>query len=88
MEKDLEKRDVHVRLSTELIEIIRRDNHGVQVKLKSRHSHDTPVKADMSSLNEQTNKTIEEFDQMILTIFPDKAKTVLGKMYFRLSEIW
>ena len=78
-QKDLEKRGVKVRLSTELIEVIRRDKHGVQVKLKSRLSHDTPVKANMSSLDEHTDETIEEFDQMVLTILPDKAKTILGK---------
>ena len=30
-------------------------------------------------LDEQSNETIEEFDQMVLCILPDKAKTILGK---------
>ena len=47
-QEDLETRGVHIHLSTELSEVIRRDKHGVEIKLKSRQSHDTPVKADMS----------------------------------------
>ena len=33
----------------------------------------------MSGLNEQTDQTIEQFDQIVLTILPDKAKPILGK---------
>lgn len=48
-QKDLQRRGVHVRLSTELTEVIQRNKNGVQVKLKSREPHDNPTKATVTS---------------------------------------
>ncbi|CAF1191535.1 unnamed protein product [Rotaria sordida] len=40
---DFEHHGVHVRLSTELTEVIKQDKQDVQVKLKSRKAHYIPV---------------------------------------------
>ncbi|CAF0767442.1 unnamed protein product [Adineta steineri] len=74
--KNLEQRGIHIRLSTELTEVIQRNKHGVRVKLKSHQINETSrIKTSMTNFNEE----IEEFDEMILCILPDQAKKILGK---------
>ncbi|CAF4678446.1 unnamed protein product [Rotaria sp. Silwood1] len=76
---DLEHRGVHVRLSTELTEVIKRDKQGVQVKLKPRKTHNTPVDTAASSADEHTLETVEEFEELVLCVLPNQAKILLGK---------
>lgn len=75
--KDLVSRGVNVRLSTELVEVVRRGNSGVVVRLRSytpmpnRHmptnwNHDAPV-------NE------EVYDEIVMCCLADTAKRVLGQ---------
>ncbi|KAI0429071.1 FAD/NAD(P)-binding domain-containing protein [Xylaria sp. FL1042] len=75
--KDLVSRGVTVRLSTELTEIVRRDNRGVVVRLKPRTpvpGHHNPNDADLDApVNE------ESFDEIVLCCLADKAKEVLGR---------
>ncbi|CAF3650724.1 unnamed protein product [Rotaria sp. Silwood1] len=75
----LEHRGVHVRLSTELTEVIKRDKQGVQVKLKPRKTHNTPVDTAASSADEHTLETVEEFEELVLCVLPNQAKILLGK---------
>ncbi|CAF4375230.1 unnamed protein product, partial [Adineta steineri] len=73
---NLEKRGIHIRLSTELTEVIQRNKQGVRVKLKSHQINETSrIKTSITNFNEE----IEEFDEMILCILPDQAKKILGK---------
>ncbi|TRX92399.1 hypothetical protein FHL15_006785 [Xylaria flabelliformis] len=74
---DLISRGVSVRLSTELTEVVRRDKHGVVVRLKPR----TPVpdghNPNDADLYVPTSE--ETFDEIVLCCLADKAKEVLGR---------
>jgi len=75
--EDLISRGVTVRLSTELHEVVRRDEHGVVVLLRSRR----PV-ADGHNPNgadQDIPPKEEAFDELVLCTLADTAKTVLGK---------
>ncbi|KAI0517940.1 FAD dependent oxidoreductase [Xylaria bambusicola] len=75
--KDLVSKGVKVRLSTELTEIIQRDNHGVVVRVKPRTpvlDHHNPNDADLDAPVSQ-----ETYDEIVLCTLADKAKEVLGR---------
>ncbi|KAJ8125582.1 hypothetical protein O1611_g8056 [Lasiodiplodia mahajangana] len=74
--KDLISRGVSVRLSTELTEVVQRDNCGVVVRLKPRSpapAHHNGNDADLVASESQ-----ETFDEIVLCCLADKAKEVLG----------
>ncbi|KIW07789.1 hypothetical protein, variant [Verruconis gallopava] len=85
--KDLEKKGVHVRLSTELTEVIRRDAKGVVVKLIKRTSvndrHNTAsawaTEGSVSNQDGDAEEVAEEYDELVLCLLTDVAKRVLGK---------
>lgn len=74
---DLVSRGVTVRLSTELAEVVQRNEHGVIVKLKAR----TPA-ADGHNPNDGDRNAPapeETFDELVLCCLADTSKRVLGK---------
>ncbi|KAI1208118.1 FAD/NAD(P)-binding domain-containing protein [Annulohypoxylon truncatum] len=75
--EDLISRGVTVRLSTELVEIVRRDRSGVVVRLKARtpmHDGHNPTGGDPDA------STIEEMhDEIVMCCLADTARNVLGK---------
>lgn len=75
--KGLVSKGVTVRLSTELTEIVRRDDHGVVVRVKPRTpvpDHHNPNDADLDA-----PVTQESYDEIVLCCLADKAKEVLGR---------
>lgn len=75
--KDLLSRGVTVRLSTELTEVVSRDDHGVVVRLKPRTpapDHHNPNGADQNA-----PEVTEKFDELVLCCLADTSKRVLGK---------
>lgn len=75
--KSLVERGVNVKLSTELVEVVKRDKNGVVVILKTS----TPVKnGHKPDGGDQIASKIEEnYDELVLCCLTDKAKKVLGK---------
>lgn len=74
---DLISRGVEVRLSTELTEVVKRDRHGVVVKIKGRTpapDHHNPAGGDLNASESQ-----ETYDELVLCCLADTAKKVLGK---------
>ncbi|KAI2464784.1 FAD/NAD(P)-binding domain-containing protein [Annulohypoxylon bovei var. microspora] len=75
--RDLISRGVTVRLSTELVEIVRRDENGVVVKLKPRtptHDGHNPTGGDPGAAS------IEEVhDEIVMCCLADTAKKALGR---------
>ncbi|KAL1701345.1 hypothetical protein EV121DRAFT_263143 [Schizophyllum commune] len=61
--KDLERRGITVRLSTELLEVVERDNKHVRVKMRGADKRETD----------------EEYDELVLCVLADTAKRILGK---------
>lgn len=81
--KDLVKRGVQVRLSTELTQIIKRDNTGVVVSMIRR----TPVKDQHNPVSAwvaedgsdpHANEFEEEYDELVLCALADTAKRLLS----------
>jgi hypothetical protein len=73
----LEKRGVHIRLSTEVDEVVRRDARGVAVMIRPRRAkpdHHNPVGGD-TDLPAQ----LEEYDEIVLCCLADTSKRLLGK---------
>ncbi|KAI5865978.1 FAD/NAD(P)-binding domain-containing protein [Durotheca rogersii] len=74
---DLERRGVSIRLSTELIEIVRRNKHGVVVRLQTG----TVVPDGRSQSGGDPDSPISEevYDEIVLCCLADAAKKVLGR---------
>lgn len=75
--KNLVERGVNVKLSTELVEVTKRDKNGVVVILKTS----TPVKNGHKPDGEDqiASKIEENYDELVLCCLTDTAKKVLGK---------
>ncbi|KAI1480508.1 FAD/NAD(P)-binding domain-containing protein, partial [Daldinia eschscholtzii] len=75
--KDLISRGVIVRLSTELTEVVQRNDRGVVVRLKAR----TPVPDKHNPTGGDPNAPVTEevFDEMVMCCLADTAKKVLGR---------
>lgn len=84
--KNLVKKGVNVRLSTEVTRITRRDKTGVTVKIIGRtpakDSHNTdsawvPDSIDNSNADADKVETTEEYDEIVLCVLTDTAKRLL-----------
>ena len=84
--KNLVKKGVTVRLSTEVTRITRRDKTGVTVKIIGRtpakDSHNTdsawvPDSIDNSNADADKVETTEEYDEIVLCVLTDTAKRLL-----------
>lgn len=84
--KNLVKKGVNVRLSTEVTRIMRRDKTGVTVKIIGRtpakDSHNTdsawvPDSIDNSNADADKVETTEEYDEIVLCVLTDTAKRLL-----------
>jgi predicted NAD/FAD-binding protein len=76
--KDLISRGVTVRLSTELVSVLKRDKTGVLVSFKNR----TPAPDGHNSADGDPNASApyeEHFDEIVLCVQSDTAKRVLSK---------
>lgn len=85
--KNLVKRGVNVRLSTEVTGVIRRDKKGVAVKIIKR----TPVEdghnpnsawavedGTRSKIDANAKEVVEEYDEIVLCVLTDTAKRLLA----------
>ncbi|KAL1385419.1 hypothetical protein HDK64DRAFT_238043 [Phyllosticta capitalensis] len=85
--KSLEARGVTVRLSTELVEVVKRDKKGVQVRLMKRtpaedgHNPSSAEAPEDPTSNADANapKEEEEFDEIVICTLADTTKRLLGK---------
>ncbi|KAM0715511.1 hypothetical protein Q7P37_009009 [Cladosporium fusiforme] len=84
--KNLVKKGVKVRLSTEVTRIIRRDKNGVTVKIigrtpaKDGHNQDSawvPDNVEGSNADADKVETTEEYDEIVLCVLTDTAKRLL-----------
>jgi predicted NAD/FAD-binding protein len=84
--KNLVKKGVKVRLSTEVTRITRRDKTGVTVKIigrtpaKDNHNTDSawvPDSVDNSNADADKVETTEEYDEIVLCVLTDTAKRLL-----------
>jgi len=84
--KNLVKKGVKVRLSTEVTRITRRDKNGVTVKIigrtpaKDNHNTDSawvPDSVDNSNADADKVETTEEYDEIVLCVLTDTAKRLL-----------
>lgn len=84
--KNLVKKGVTVRLSTEVTRITRRDKTGVTVKIigrtpaKDNHNTDSawvPNSIDNSNADADKVETTEEYDEIVLCVLTDTAKRLL-----------
>jgi predicted NAD/FAD-binding protein len=84
--KNLVKKGVKVRLSTEVTRITRRDKNGVTVKIigrtpaKDHHNTDSawvPDSVDNSNADADKTETTEEYDEIVLCVLTDTAKRLL-----------
>ncbi|KAM0711639.1 hypothetical protein Q7P35_001006 [Cladosporium inversicolor] len=84
--KNLVKKGVNVRLSTEVTRITRRDKTGVTVKIigrtpaKDNHNTDSawvPGSVDNSNADADKVETTEEYDEIVLCVLTDTAKRLL-----------
>lgn len=80
--RNLIKRGVAIRLSTEVTRVIRRDKHGVAVNLINRTpAPDSPawIPSDLtgSKANTAAKETTEEYDEIVLCVLTDTAKLLL-----------
>ena len=84
--KNLVKKGVTVRLSTEVTRVTRRDKTGVTVKIIGRtpakDSHNTdsawvPDSIDNSNADADKVETTEEYDEIVLCVLTDTAKRLL-----------
>jgi predicted NAD/FAD-binding protein len=84
--KNLVKKGVKVRLSTEVTRITRRDKNGVTVKIigrtpaKDHHNTDSawvPDSVDNSNADADKIETTEEYDEIVLCVLTDTAKRLL-----------
>jgi predicted NAD/FAD-binding protein len=84
--KNLVKKGVKVRLSTEVTRITRRDKNGVTVKIigrtpaKDHHNTDSawvPDSVDNSNADAEKVETTEEYDEIVLCVLTDTAKRLL-----------
>lgn len=84
--KNLVKKGVKVRLSTEVTRITRRDKTGVTVKIigrtpaKDNHNTDSawvPDSVDNSNEDADKVETTEEYDEIVLCVLTDTAKRLL-----------
>lgn len=84
--KNLVKKGVNVRLSTEVTRVTRRDKHGVQVKIigrtpaKDGHNQDSawvPGTVEGSNADADKVETTEEYDEIVLCVLTDTAKRLL-----------
>lgn len=84
--KNLIKKGVKVRLSTEVTRITRRDKTGVTVKIIGRtpakYNHNTdsawvPDSVDNSNEDADKVETTEEYDEIVLCVLTDTAKRLL-----------
>lgn len=84
--KNLVKKGVTVRLSTEVTRITRRDKNGVTVKIigrtpaKDHHNTDSawvPDSVDNSNADADKVETTEEYDEIVLCVLTDTAKRLL-----------
>ncbi|GAB7330103.1 hypothetical protein MBLNU13_g01786t1 [Cladosporium sp. NU13] len=84
--KNLAKKGVTVRLSTEVTRITRRDKTGVTVKIigrtpaKDNHNTDSawvPDSVDNSNADADKVETTEEYDEIVLCVLTDTAKRLL-----------
>jgi hypothetical protein len=86
-QKDLEKKGVKVRLSTELTQVVRRDKKGVVVKTIKRTSSkdlhnptsEWASEDPTSNADADAEETTEEYDELVLCVLADTAKRILGK---------
>ncbi|GAA5888755.1 hypothetical protein JCM6882_002838 [Rhodosporidiobolus microsporus] len=73
----LEARGVKVRLNTEVTSVVERSSKGVKVTTRGRRpqpDHHNPNCAD-----EDLPEQLEEYDELVLCVLADTAKTLLGK---------
>jgi len=84
--KNLIKRGVTVRLSTEVTRVVRRDKNGVVVKIISRtpakdghnaNSAWVPDDVEGSKADADAQETTEEYDEIVLCVLTDTAKRLL-----------
>lgn len=84
--KNLVKKGVKVRLSTEVTRVTRRDKTGVTVKIigrtpaKDNHNTDSawvPDSVDNSNEDADKVETTEEYDEIVLCVLTDTAKRLL-----------
>jgi len=93
--KNLIKKGVTVRLSTEVTRITRRDKTGVTVKIigrtpaKDHHNTDSawvPDSVDNSNADADKVETTEEYDEIVLCVLTDTAKRLLKPTITRLES--
>ena len=84
--KNLIKKGVNIRLSTEVTRVTRRDKNGVQVKIigrtpaKDGHTQDSawvPGTVEGSNADADKVETTEEYDEIVLCVLTDTAKRLL-----------
>jgi len=84
--KNLVKRGVNIRLSTEVTRITKRDKNGVTVKIIGRtpasdnHNQDSawvPDTVEGSNADADKVETTEEYDEVVLCVLTDTAKRLL-----------
>ncbi|WPH01001.1 Hypothetical protein R9X50_00383500 [Acrodontium crateriforme] len=84
--KNLVKKGVNVRLSTEVTRVTRRDKSGVTVKIISRtatrdghnpNSAGVPDNVDGNGVDADAVETTEQYDEIVLCVLTDTAKRLL-----------
>ncbi|KAK3066376.1 hypothetical protein LTS18_001775, partial [Coniosporium uncinatum] len=81
--KDLEKKGVHVRLSTECTRVVKRDKTGVVVGLMKRtpakdsHTEDSELAATDGAVDPGADEWHEDYDELVLCVLADTANRLL-----------
>jgi len=81
--KDLEKKGVHVRLSTECTRVVKRDKSGVVVGLMKRtpakdsHTEDSELAATDGAVDPSADEWHEDYDELVLCVLADTANRLL-----------
>lgn len=81
--KNLLKKGVNIRLSTEVTRVIRRDKNGVAVKIISRtpaedgHNPNSAWTGETPKADADAVETTEEYDEIVLCVLTDTAKRLL-----------
>ncbi|CAK4033339.1 related to flavin-containing amine oxidasedehydrogenase [Lecanosticta acicola] len=93
--KNLIKRGVNVRLSTEVTRVVRRDKNGVTVKIIGRtpaedghnpNSAWVPDDVEGSKADPDAVETTEEYDEIVLCVLTDTAKRLLKETITRVES--
>ncbi|CZT20242.1 related to flavin-containing amine oxidasedehydrogenase [Ramularia collo-cygni] len=90
--KNLIKKGVNIRLSTEVTQVIRRDKNGVAVKIIGRtptedgHNPNSAWTGETPRADADAIETIEEYDEIVLCVLTDTAKRLLKPTITRIES--